>query len=114
MSLDTQQFMLIEQRVANESKSTGAAYLLWLFLGGVGGHRFYLGKIKSGLLMLAIFCLGWLTLFIGVGAFLLAIVGIWALIDAFLIPGMIQQQKESVRASLTNQAMRLSSTPEVN
>src|SRR5690349_1865524 len=44
MTLSTQEQMLIEQRVANEAKSTGLAYVLWFFLGGLGMHRFYLGR----------------------------------------------------------------------
>ena len=30
------------------------AYVLWLFLGGLGVHRFFLGRVKSGLLMLVL------------------------------------------------------------
>lgn len=73
-------------------KSTGAAYLLWLFLGGFGAHRFYLGQTGTGAAQLILFLLGWLTLIIGIGLFLLIAVGIWALVDAFLIPGLIEQQ----------------------
>jgi len=43
-------------------KSKGVAYLLWLFLGIFGAHRFYLEKIGTGLLYLftgAFFGLGW-------------------------------------------------------
>lgn len=105
MALSTEQQILIEQRVANEAKSTGAAYLLWFFLGGLGGHRFYLGRTGSGIVMAVLFILGWLTLALGVGMLLLIIVGIWALIDAFLIPGMIQQQKEKVRQDLGYRAL---------
>jgi TM2 domain-containing membrane protein YozV len=36
-------------------KSRGIAILLALFLGGVGGHRFYLGQITAGVLMLLFF-----------------------------------------------------------
>ena len=31
-------------------KSKGVAYLLWFFLGAVGGHKFYLGKTGMGIL----------------------------------------------------------------
>ncbi len=44
-------------------KSKGVAYLLWFFLGLVGGHRFYLGKIGTGVLYLFTFgvCgIGWI------------------------------------------------------
>lgn len=37
-------------------KSVGVTYLLWFFLGGFGGHRFYLKRTGSavGLLILTI------------------------------------------------------------
>ncbi len=53
----------------NSDKSKVAAILLCLFLGGLGIHRFYVGKIGTGILM--ILTLGGL--------------GIWALIDLVMI-----------------------------
>ena len=57
-------------------KSTGVAYLLWLlcFFGFCGIHRFYSGRIITGLI--------WL--------FTLGLLGVGQLIDLFLIPGMIR------------------------
>ncbi len=95
--------MLIEQRLSNEKKSTGVAYLLWFFLGGLGIHRFYLGKSGSAFAMLALSILGWATLVLYVGVFLLIILGIWLIVDAFLIPGMIQEDTDAKRASLRSQ-----------
>ncbi len=83
--------MLIEQRVTNEAKSTGAAYLLWLFLWFVSAHRFYLGRPGTAILQI-------LSYFILIGF-------IWWLVDAFLIPGMIQSHKDEVRRRLTQDAM---------
>jgi TM2 domain-containing membrane protein YozV len=43
-------------------KSKGIAYLLWFFLGWAGIHRFYVGKVLSGiiyLLTLGLLGLGW-------------------------------------------------------
>lgn len=91
MGLSTQQQMLIEQRVTNEAKSVGAAYLLWFFLWFFSAHRFYLGRPGSAILQI-------LSYFIIVGF-------IWVLIDAFLIPGMVQQQKDDVRRRLTADAL---------
>ena len=51
-------------------KSRTVASLLCFFLGIFGVHRFYLGKTKSGILML---CTAWMT------------IGIWPLIDLILI-----------------------------
>jgi len=36
-------------------KNKGIAILLAIFTGGIGGHRFYLGESKKGLLMLLFF-----------------------------------------------------------
>lgn len=105
MGISVQEQMLIEQRVTNEAKSVGVAYLLWLFLGTLGGHRFYLGRTITALLMLLLFVVGFITAFVGIGFIFIGIVGLWALIDAFLIPGMVSKQKDDVRQRLTSKAM---------
>ena len=109
MALTTQDRMLIEQRVTNDAKSAGVAYLLWIFTGGLGGHRFYLGKTGTAIFQLVLFVLGWATAVVGVGLVLLAILAIWVLIDAFLIPGMIQSHKDAIRNRLTSEAAMYSS-----
>lgn len=87
---DTRALMLYE---ANK-KSAVVAPLLWFFLGSPGGHRFYTQRTGSAVAMSAVAIL-LLTIFgaalsvIGVGFLLLAIMGIWVLVDAFLIPGWI-------------------------
>ncbi|GAM21899.1 hypothetical protein SAMD00019534_050740 [Acytostelium subglobosum LB1] len=55
-------------------KSTGVAYLLWLFLGLFGVHRFYLHRYASGFIYL----------------FTAGIFGIGWLLDLFLIPSMVR------------------------
>src|SRR3954454_18774929 len=66
-------------------KSTGAAYLLWFFLGGFGAHRFYLGRTGSAVGQLLLLLLGWIPFFMGWAA-----LGIWWIVDAFLIPDIIR------------------------
>lgn len=83
MALTTAELSLVEQRVANDGPSTAIAYLFWFFLWFVSGHRFYLGRPGTAILQI-------LSYFILIGF-------IWALVDAFLIPGMIRDKKNEIR-----------------
>jgi len=56
-------------------KSKGVAFLLWLFLGWMGAHRYYLGKTGSAILWT---CTG-------------ALLGVGWLIDLFLVWGMVDR-----------------------
>lgn len=100
MALSTQQQLLVEQRLQNDKKSMGAAYALWFFVGMFGGHRFYLGRSGSAIAQLVLTIVGFLTLVIGIGAVLLLAVAIWVLVDAFLIPGMIEADTSNKRTRL--------------
>lgn len=77
--------MLVEQYVANERRSVPMAFVLWLFLGAFGAHRFYLGRPGSALLLIL---------------FNLMLVGLlWTwLIEPFLIPGMARRERGRLRA----------------
>lgn len=69
-------------------KSVALAYVLWFFLGSLGIHRMYCGRVGSGIAMLALTVIGTATFPILVGHLLLFVVGIWWLIDLFLTAGM--------------------------
>ncbi|WP_375400359.1 NINE protein [uncultured Amnibacterium sp.] len=71
-------------------KSVGVAYLLLLFLGGLGIHDFYLGRRGPGLAMLLMWIFGFILSFVGIGYLLLAVVGIRAFVDLFLVPGFVR------------------------
>lgn len=86
MSIEQQ--MLIEQRVANDGPSAGAAYLLWFFLGALGGHRWYLGRPGTALLTI----LAWLC-FVIPGA-------IWWVVDGFALGGMVRGERDAIRQRL--------------
>jgi hypothetical protein len=61
--------------------SLGVTYLLWLFLGFFGVHRFYLGRIGTGLLYLA------------TGAFF----GVGWIVDFFRIPSLVRESNLRLR-----------------
>lgn len=98
--MNVEQQLLIEQRVANEGKSQIVAYLLLLLLWGCGVHRMYLGRFVSGVLMLLIWGIGWLTAPILIGWLPIGFVCLWVIIDMFLIPGMIREDKAIIRQKL--------------
>lgn len=81
-------------------KSVGVAYALWFFFGALGGHRFYLGRSGSAIAMLVIFFLSLVLTVVFIGWIGLFVVGIWALIDAFLIPGIVRDYNNRLIASL--------------
>lgn len=96
LSGDTKALMMYE---ANK-KSLGVGYLLWIFLGVFGGHRFYLRRTGSAVAILILWILGWVLIAAVVGAFLLIIVGMWVLVDAFLIPGWVRAHNNALASQL--------------
>ncbi len=79
--LTEREILILREEVERRKRSAAATWLLWLFLGEFGAHRFYLGRIGTGIAML-------LTL----GGLL-----IWALLDVFFIPGMLKANKRQVQ-----------------
>ncbi len=71
--------------------STLLTYVVWFFLGNIGGHRFITHRVGSGLVMLGLHLLGWLTWWFGLGFLIWGLVGLWWLIDALLIPGWVRE-----------------------
>lgn len=94
MALTDGQLTYVEQRVSNDGPSAGVAWLLWIFLGFLGAHRFYLGRKLSGFLQLV-------ATFFVIGL-------VWWLIDLFLLSGMIRQRREEIRQKLIEQVALIS------
>lgn len=96
LSADTQALMAFE----SQKKSAGTAYLLWFFLGGVGGHRFYLGSTGPAVGQLILFVLGWTTIWFFIGFFFLVPLGIWLLVDVFMISDMVRNHNQALATQL--------------
>lgn len=96
-AVDTSNSILVETIVNGERKSIGAAYVLWLFLGGIGVHRMYLGS--HGLLFFIVAVLGWALAIPTAGLSLLP-VAIWAIVDLFMIPSIVRSKSNELRKKL--------------
>jgi len=81
-------------------RSVLVAYLLWFFLGYFGVHRFYLGRVWSGLAMLALFGLSSALTVLLVGYAGLLLIGVWWVVDLLLIPGMTAGYNRRVIAGI--------------
>ena len=71
-----------------QKKSVLVAYLLWWFLGSLGAHRFYLGRTGSAVAMLVITLVSIPLMLILIGFVGIAVISVWWIVDAFLIPGI--------------------------
>jgi len=98
--------IILHSKAIKEGKkvSMGSAYLLWWFWGVFGGHRFYLGKVGTGILWLltgGLCGLGWL-------------------IDIFLVAGHVndinekhgnQQEMKEMRKDMMDIALNKQNIP---
>ena len=79
------------------SKSRLAVVLLTWFLGGLGLHRFYIGKVFSGLVILILMIVGYaLALSVSslTGGLIFVVVGLWILIDFIMAIAGTMKDKE--------------------
>jgi TM2 domain-containing membrane protein YozV len=81
-------------------KSALLAYLLWFFLGYFGAHRFYLGRIGSGVMMLLIFLVSFPLAYVLIGLLGFLVIFLWWLIDALLIPGIVARHNTALISQL--------------
>jgi TM2 domain-containing membrane protein YozV len=63
------------------TKSRAALSIFAFLLGELGVHRFYAGKIGTGIIMLVLTIIGYATMIFTVGFVFLGIIGLWNLID---------------------------------
>ncbi|GHD40122.1 hypothetical protein GCM10017083_03080 [Thalassobaculum fulvum] len=81
-------------------KSVLVAYLLWFFLGWLGLHRFYLGYMLSGVLMLVLWVVGTVLSVVLIGYVILVVPVLWWAVDALLIPGMARASNNEIIAEI--------------
>lgn len=104
--LTNEEKMVVNSEVSNNKKGVGIAYLLWFFLGTLGIHRFYLNRKGSAIAMLSLTILGWLTAIFAIGFLFLIIVGIWELVDLFLVGKMVREENDKLVTYYSDQILR--------
>lgn len=85
--LTTEELQILNSEMNKKQKASGVTWLLWFFTGGLGGHRFYLGKTGTGVAML----------------FTLGGFGIWTLVDLFLLSGMIKETNDKIENEILSE-----------
>jgi len=92
---------MAEQQViiVKQEKSIGLAYVLLIFLGQLGIHRFYLGRVGTGVAQLLLGVVGWATFWLVIGFVPLAVLWIWVFIDLFLTAGMVRAANAELHAA---------------
>jgi len=78
--MTAEKLAMVGAEVDRKAKSKGIAYVIWFFLGGIGGHRYYNGNIGLGIAM---------TLTLGG-------LGIWSLIDVFFIGAAVERRNAEI------------------
>ena len=90
--LSTQEQLMVNDYVENNAVSPVAAWLLWVFLGQFGAHRFLFKKPYAAL-MLTLEIIGWVTLILIIGFGFLSAVWIWWIVDAFSIQSWLKESR---------------------
>jgi len=85
--LNAKELAMVENEFENKKKNPVIAWVLWLFLGTLGAHRFYLGNTGYAIAMLL---LAWATF------------GVWTLIDAFFIQKNIRKKNNEIELEIIN------------
>lgn|SRR5699024_9970757 len=106
--MSEKQLSIVNSELENQKKSMLVAYLIWFFLGGLGVHRFYVGKTGSGVAMLGLWVLGMLTTWIlFIGFFFLFVVYVWAIIDAFLLHAFVNTMNQKTERRILNKVANM-------
>jgi TM2 domain-containing membrane protein YozV len=107
-TLSERELALLESEMRARSKSTLVAFVLWLFLGMLGAHRFYLNR--KGIAFVVTFVVGLALTVIIVGFLVLFVEGIFVLIDAFRLPRFVEQANAATEQQVITEILAARAT----
>ncbi|NGQ95504.1 TM2 domain-containing protein [Brevibacillus sp. SYP-B805] len=99
-NLTVEQQLIVNSQLDRLRKSKLAAYLLLIFLGFFGAHRFYARNPGIGVLMILVWVAGFFISFIPIG--------LWLLVDLFLIGRRIDELNNDIEFSVIKKVQSLS------
>lgn len=107
--LTSQELLLVSSELDKRKKSAAIAYVLCIFLWGLGAHRFYTGNIVSALLTIVAEFIG-VTLFFVTGLFLPFInliflfpLMVWFVIDLVWLNGRVNEVNTEIEKRIIQQ-----------
>ncbi len=117
--LTEKQIAILNNELDKNKKSTGLTYVLFIFFGSLGIHKFYIGNKKMGLIYLFLGIVGWISLLSGgmsavvsegdsgsgaaiFGLICFIVLGVLCLIDLFTIPKQVRKRYDEIEESTIN------------
>ena len=123
--LTSQELSILEIELKKRRKNPVVLWLLWLFTGSLGGHRYYLGDKGRAILHTVVF---FIAIVLGLVAasnaktevealvyapmammMFLSIPALWAIIDAFFIGRRLAQKNAEIEAQIIEQIKQMRS-----
>jgi TM2 domain-containing membrane protein YozV len=124
--LNTQELAMLSTEIERRKKSRAVLWVLWLFTGTIGGHRYYLGDKGRALLQTIVFILAIVLGFSLIASaeneiealiygpmalfMFLSVPALWAIIDAFFIGRRLARKNEEIEISIIKQIKSMRST----
>ncbi len=124
--LDAQELAMLSTEIERRRKGRAALWLLWLFTGTWGGHRYYLGDKGRAIAHTIVFVLAMILGFSIMASaeteveilvygpmalfMFLSVPALWAIIDAFFIGRRLAQKNEEIEINIINEIKSLRST----
>jgi len=89
-SLTAEEMTWVSSAMEGKKKNSTVMWLLWLFTGTLGGHRYYLGDSRYGIWMTALWFICLLAFFGSGTSYSLLLPALVAIVDAFLISNRLE------------------------
>ena len=114
--LDERELQILNIELDRRRKSTGVTFALWFFLSWLGLHKFYLGRITTGVVyvvapwvLILVFVIGFAMAesnpeaggaTAGLSLLALLVYGVWWVVDLFTIPRQVNTYNENLELEI--------------